>query len=325
MKRLVLISGLLVLFVPEILRVYFIMPFPGSQHQNTIGLAYWISNNIGLIRILGLVLIIFPLINIFKSGKTWLKIILSLTLLFYAVVFFLFNYRFEADKMFYQPKQKLFVHGKMESFRLVGMDHFNAMFEDATTKSWWQQATGKAIAGPLKGTALREIVSKQLTLESWLREYPNSYILQPDTTFKKDYKDLAGYDKGTLKSGLEKRDSVSWKPKSWVIGVVHNHIAKAYDWNELVKNKVINDSIEGLPVLLGLERDTASFHVYDRRVKGTILIFQKGSNDVFTDENTNSTWNMDGVCINGTLKGERLNPVQAYQEFWHSWSTFHPN
>jgi hypothetical protein len=388
MKQLVLISGLLVLFVPEILRVYFIMPFPGSQHQNTIGLAYWISNNIGWIRILGLVLIIFPLINIFKSGKTWLKIILSLILLFYAVIFFLFNYRFEADKMFYQPKQKLFVaaaidttnknklvigivingeakaypiqiigyhhqvmdtigntpvmvtyctvcrtgrafspfvNGKMESFRLVGMDHFNAMFEDASTKSWWQQATGKAIVGPLKGTALREIASKQLTLETWLREYPNSYILQPDTTFKKEYKDLAGYDKGTLKSGLEKRDSASWKPKSWVIGVVHNHIAKAYDWNELVKNKVINDSIEGLPVLLGLERDTASFHVYDRRVKGTILIFQKGSNDVFTDENTNSTWNMDGICIDGTLKGERLNPVQAYQEFWHSWSTFHPN
>ena len=388
MKQLVLISGLLVLFVPEILRVYFIMPFPGSQHQNTIGLAYWISNNIGWIRILGLVLIIFPLINIFKSGKTWLKIILSLILLFYAVIFFLFNYRFEADKMFYQPKQKLFVaaaidttnknklvigivingeakaypiqiigyhhqvmdtigntpvmvtyctvcrtgrafspfvNGKMESFRLVGMDHFNAMFEDASTKSWWQQATGKAIVGPLKGTALREIASKQLTLETWLREYPNSYILQPDTTFKKEYKDLEGYDKGTLKSGLEKRDSASWKPKSWVIGVVHNHVAKAYDWNELVKNKVINDSIEGLPVLLGLERDTASFHVYDRRVKGTILIFQKGSNDVFTDENTNSTWNMDGICIDGTLKGERLNPVQAYQEFWHSWSTFHPN
>jgi hypothetical protein len=388
MKRLVLISGLLVLFVPEILRVYFIMPFPGSQHQNTIGLAYWISNNIGWIRILGLVLIIFPLINIFKSGKTWLKIILSLTLLFYAVVFFLFNYCFEADKMFYQPKQKLFaaaaidttnknklvigvvingeakaypiqiigyhhqvmdtigntpvmvtyctvcrtgrafspfVNGKMEYFRLVGMDHFNAMFEDATTKSWWQQATGKAIAGPLKGTALKEIASKQLTLESWLREYPNSYILQPDSTFKKDYEDLAGYDKGTLKSRLEKRDSASWKPKSWIIGVVHNHIAKAYDWNELVKNKVINDSIEGLPVLLGVERDTASFHVYDRRLKGTILIFQKGSNDVFTDEKTNSTWNMDGVCIDGTLKGERLNPVQAYQEFWHSWIAFQPN
>ena len=29
----------------------------------------------------------------------------------------------------------LMVNGKQETFRLVGMDHFNAMFEDATTKS----------------------------------------------------------------------------------------------------------------------------------------------------------------------------------------------
>jgi len=388
MKRFLLITGLLILFAAEILRVYFIMPFPGSQHENTIGLAYWINNNIWWVRILALVLIISPLISVFKNGKIWKKIVLSLVLIFYGVVFFFFNYRFEADKMFYQPKQKLFVtastdttnknklvigvaingeakaypiqiigyhhqvmdtignspvmvtyctvcrtgrafspfvNGKMETFRLVGMDHFNAMFEDATTKSWWQQATGKAIAGPLKGIALKEIASRQLTLEAWLREYPNSTIMQPDTIFNKDYKDLAGYDKGTLKSGLEKRDSASWKKKSWVIGVKYNNNSKAYDWNELVKNKVINDSIEGLPVLLALEEDTASFHVYDRRVNGAILNFQKGTNDLLIDNDTNSSWNMDGVCIDGTLKGERLTPVQAYQEFWHSWSTFHPN
>lgn len=47
------------------------------------------------------------------------------------------------------------LNGKKEIFRLVGMDHFNAMFEDATTKSWWQQATGMAIAGPLKGKRLK--------------------------------------------------------------------------------------------------------------------------------------------------------------------------
>lgn len=107
--------------------------------------------------------------------------------------------------------------------------------------------------------------------------------------------------------------------------MIHNYTAKAYDWNELVRNKIINDSIEGLPVVLALERDTASFHVYDRRVNGTVLNFQKGSNDMFTDQNTNSTWNMDGVCIDGTLKGKELIPVQAYQEFWHSWKTFHAN
>ena len=45
------------------------------------------------------------------------------------------------------------LNGRHESFRLVGMDHFNAVFEDETTKTWWQQATGEAIAGPLKGSA----------------------------------------------------------------------------------------------------------------------------------------------------------------------------
>ena len=384
-----LVIGLLLLFGAEILRVYFIMPFPGSQHKDTISLAYWLSNNIIWIRILALALVVFPLINIFRNGRNWVKILLSLILTFYAVVFFFFNFRFQADKMFYQPKEKLFVsaatdttdknklvigvaingeakaypiqiigyhhqvrdtigntpvmityctvcrtgrafspfvNGKIESFRLVGMDHFNAMFEDATTKSWWQQATGISIAGPLKGTALKELPSKKLTLEVWLRQYPNSLIMQPDTLFNKDYKDLANYDKGTIKGSLEKRDSLSWKPKSWIVGVIHEHASKAYDWNDLVKKKIIQDSIAGLPILLALEKDTASFHVYDRRVNGSVLHFQPGiNNDLLIDQNTNSTWNMDGLCVDGTLKGQKLVPVQAYNEFWHSWNNFHPN
>lgn len=42
------------------------------------------------------------------------------------------------------------VDGRAEMFRLVGMDHFNAMLEDKTTGSWWRQATGDAVAGPKK-------------------------------------------------------------------------------------------------------------------------------------------------------------------------------
>lgn len=33
------------------------------------------------------------------------------------------------------------VDGRAERFRLVGMDHGNAMFEDEHTGSWWRQAT----------------------------------------------------------------------------------------------------------------------------------------------------------------------------------------
>jgi hypothetical protein len=36
-------------------------------------------------------------------------------------------------------------------------------------------------------------------------------------------------------------------------------------------------------------------------------------------------WDWDGTAVSGTLKGDRLGKIQAYQEYWHSWKHFHPN
>ena len=46
MKKLLFILCLLYLILLEISRVYFIMPFPGSQRNETIDLAYWLHSNI---------------------------------------------------------------------------------------------------------------------------------------------------------------------------------------------------------------------------------------------------------------------------------------
>lgn len=218
-----------------------------------------------------------------------------------------------------------FVNGKAEKFRLVGMDHFNAMFEDATTKSWWRQATGKAVAGPLRGNALKEIASEQMSLGAWMRKYPNTIILQPDPAFAKQYKGLEGFDEGTINSGLEKRDNASWQFKSWVVGVEINGHEKAYDWNELVKQRVINDSFQNIPLLLVLENDNRSFHVWKRHANDRLLEFAfDKATQTLKDTTTNSVWNMNGECFEGILKGNRLSVIQAYQEFWHSWESFHP-
>ena len=363
------------------------MPFPGSQKADTIGFAYWLGRNITWIRIVLLLLIAVPLIQCFTRDKIWKKILLAVVLIVYGIVFYFVNFRFEADKMFYQPKHKNFsvmdkkgadtvlvigvaingeakafpvqiigyhhqvrdtigntaaiityctvcrtgrvfspvVNGKPETFRLVGMDHFNAMFEDATTKSWWQQATGVAIAGPLKGQSLAEISSQQMSLAAWMRLHPNSGVLEPDTSFKKRYKNLEGYNKGTIDGSLEKRDSASWQFKSWVIGVVHEHTAKAYDWNDLVKKETIEDSLPGLPILIALENDSTSFHVWSRQVNGQSIHFEKNkSQNTLIDTGTHSVWDMDGNCTEGILKGNQLKTVQSYQELWHSWKNFHP-
>ena len=218
------------------------------------------------------------------------------------------------------------LNGRDEIFRLVGMDHFNAVFEDQTTKSWWQQASGRAIAGPLKGSMLKEIPSSQLTIDSWIRKYPNSVVMEPDPLYDERYFGLEDYDRGTMQSSLVKRDYRSWQPKSWIVGVRNDSSSTAYDWNELVKKHVIQDTLEGSPILVAMESDTSSFHVYECKVNGFILQFNTNLVDNhLTDQNTGSTWNMDGLCIDGPLKGQQLKSVQAYNEFWHAWERFEPN
>jgi hypothetical protein len=215
------------------------------------------------------------------------------------------------------------VNGKQETFRLVGMDHFNAMFEDATTKSWWRQSNGECIAGPLKGYQLEEIQSEQLVLSAWVRKQPNTQVLQADAQFKEQFEKMDTYDKGKSKGALTKRDTASWKSKSWVIGIQDGVNARTYDWNQLVKQRFIQDSLPNKPIVLFLENDTASFHTYSRIINNMTLTFLKKQDSIW-DVNTGSQWNYDGICIDGKLKGNALNSVSSYQEFLHSWEFFHP-
>lgn len=376
--------GIIILIAIEILRVYYIMPFPGSQRSETLDFAYFLHNNIWYFRAVGFLIILFPLFQYFLFGTKRTKWIVALTLTLYVIVYYLFNFRLAADTMFYQPEHKTFrqaqtdttprqdlvvavtingeskaypieligyhhqvrdsvgnkavmityctvcrtgrvydpvVDGTAEHFRLVGMDHFNAMFEDKGTGSWWQQATGEAVTGPLKGKMLNEIPSEQMSLQAWIIRHPDTWILQPDSTFAEQYERLIKYDEGRSKSDLTRRDSLSWNDKSWVVGVQAGKKARAYDWNDLVALRVLNDTLDGKTIVVAIERDSSSFHVW----QGDTLRFTvDAAQDVLKDIQTQSAWNWKGECIDGPLKGATLPVVRSYQEFWHSWRTFRP-
>lgn len=208
------------------------------------------------------------------------------------------------------------VNGKKEKFRLVGMDHFNAMLEDATTKSWWRQVTGEAIAGKLKGQQLPEVFSTQTSLAEWLQLNPSSLIMQEDPDFIKSYDTTMKYESGASRSKLTGTDSLSWKDKSWVVGVKAGKDRKAYDWNQLKAERVIHDKINNTPVLLILSKDNKSFFVYERPDEQSTFSL---TNDTIIYNNHH--FRIDGKGIDTTYS---LKPLQASQEFWHSWRTFNP-
>jgi hypothetical protein len=208
------------------------------------------------------------------------------------------------------------VNGKKEKFRLVGMDHFNAMLEDATTKSWWRQVTGEAIAGKLKGQQLSEVFSTQTSLAEWLALNPSSLVMQVDSAFIKSYDTTMKYESGASKSKLTGTDSLSWKDKSWVIGVKAGNERKAYDWNQLKKDRLIQDKIGITPVLLVLSKDDKSFFVFERPDESAN--FSMTNDIIFLN---NKQFRIDGKGIDTTFS---LKPLPASQEFWHSWRTFNP-
>ena len=389
MRKFTLFTGVGLLIFLEVARVYFIMPFPGSQEKNMLIISYWLDQNISWLRLILVVMFSYETWRNYSIFNIWWKVVLSVMLLIYCVVFYFFNFRFLAARMFYQPKIVQFsgsadnrvgqdklviglmlngkakaypiqligyhhqvrdkvggedvmvtyctvcrtgrvyrpvVKGKVEDFRLVGMDQFNALFEDASTKSWWRQATGEAVAGPLKGVKLAEIPVQQMTLQAWVSLHPNTMILQPDPNFQKEYDHLAYYDKGLIKSTLEYRDTTSWKKKSWVVGISHDGVSKAYDWNNLFQKKLVTDSLPGLPLLVVMEKDGETFHTWNRKLGNRVLNFQLGtSTNEMIETNSGSMWSFNGTCIAGSMKGAKLELVQSYQEFWHSWKTFHPN
>ena len=368
-------AGIAGLVLFEIASVYFIMPMPGSQRMDSLGLAYFLYHRRWLFRGFFGLMLLGGLVPAFRASKGWSLMAVGLL----AFVVYQFNFELSAEKMFYPPRDlrladaaankvnmdKLVlgveINGKAKAyplqfigyhhqvrdevdgipvlityctvcrsgrayspvvgglpvnFRLVGMDHFNAMLEDNRTCTWWRQATGEAVAGPLKGEVLPEFPTVQTSLREWLALYPESLVMQADSAFSEEYAHLDTYDTGLGRGKLTGTDTLSWKDKSWVVGIVADGKAKAYDWNRLKRERVVNDQVGRQPVVLVLAADNKSFFAFERPEAVEFSL----QND--TLRGAGNAWRLNGQPLS-----ERYDPLRritAYQEFWHSWSTFHP-
>jgi hypothetical protein len=206
------------------------------------------------------------------------------------------------------------VDGRPESFRLVGMDHFNAMLEDRTTGSWWRQANGEAVTGARKGAILAELPRLQVTLREWLALHPGSLVMQGDPAFADEYAKDYAFERGTSRKTLTGTDTTSWGEKSWVVGVAHGGQSKAYDWNRLRRERVVNDEVGGMPIVLVLASDSASFYAF-RRPDSATRFELRGDSLV----SSGSSYAMTGRGASDSLVA-----INASQEFWHSWREFQP-
>lgn len=368
-------AGALLLLVSEVLRVYLIMPMPGSQRYDTLGLAY------GLHRARWLTRAVAAVAMAWGAGAAWRasRALPPLVALVTAGVVYVVNVEMSADRMFVQPTRVVMataaenhvdldrlvvgverdgdaraypiqfigyhhqvrdqlggraivatyctvcrtgrvfepvVAGQIDVLRLVGMDHFNAMFEDASTGTWWRQANGEAVIGPMAGALLPEVPSTQLTLRQWLALHPASVVMQADADFADAYAQMSGYEAGKGGS-LTGRALDAWAEKAWVVGVTNGAESCAYDWGALTEQRVLRDVLGSAPVAIVLAADDAGFVAMRVPSSETPVVIDGDALVV-----GGVRYSFAGVAEDGQSPPLVLLP--ASQEFWHSWRTFHP-
>ncbi len=78
------------------------------------------------------------------------------------------------------------VDGRRLTFRLAGINNQNFIMRDDQTGTWWQQVSGLAIHGPLKGRRLQLVPHDQVTFAIWKDEQPKGQVLKLDETVAKE-------------------------------------------------------------------------------------------------------------------------------------------
>jgi len=215
----------------------------------------------------------------------------------------------------------------------------NLIMWDDLTQSWWQQFTGEAVVGTYTGTQLTEYPALITGFGAFAEQYPDGLVLSRATGFSRSYgtNPYPGYDQSIdpflFASPLDRRLPATEHVLAGFIGSV----GVAYPFSILQAEKLINDEVNGVPLLALWQSGSASAlggtiiddsedigwaALYDRELDGRVLTFTADANGVISDQESGTTWNAFGEAIEGQLAGSRLEQRIAAPHFWFAWAAF---
>lgn len=223
------------------------------------------------------------------------------------------------------------VNGRVLHFHLVGINNQNFIMRDEETGSWWQQVTGEAILGPLKGQKLRPFFHDELTFGLWKQEKPLGRVLRPDEAIERAGKYApANWEEGMTKVPVTTSATLdkALEPRALVIGIAINGASRAYPFDALLKQSPILDELGSVPILILLGDDKKSVRAFERTLDGRKLeLFVKPNVSPFrtVDAETGSEWDFSGKAVSGPAAGKQLKKIAVLNDYWFDWKAYNPN
>ncbi len=156
------------------------------------------------------------------------------------------------------------VAGLRLTFHLAGINNQNFIMRDEETGTYWQQISGAAISGPLKGRQLTLVPSDELTFATWKTEEPQGTVLNDVPKY------VSEYDRKDWDVRMKRARTVidfhehGMKARDLMLGVQAFGASRAFLYDQVIKEKLVKDHVGAEPVLLVVGPDDQSVRAIPR-------------------------------------------------------------
>jgi len=199
----------------------------------------------------------------------------------------------------------------------------NKLMYDQKTHTLWNQFNGQPVAGKLANSGIELEVLPLVTTSwgEWKKQHPNTKVLSEDTGFHRDYTPGTAYGAYFFGDELMFPASLnddSLKQKEKVFGLRISGANKAWPLTQFKNNKIINDRVGIIPVVLIGNAKTQTVRAY--RSEG--MEFQYSENGKLIANN--QEWKITETELIGP-DNVKLSRLPGHVAYWFAWSGYYPD
>jgi hypothetical protein len=228
------------------------------------------------------------------------------------------------------------VDGIRLTFHLAGINNQNFLMRDEETGTYWQQISGLAVAGALKGRQLPFVASDELTFDLWRAEHPQGTVLRDSNKYKSGYSAMDWEIKMQKTPTVLSYREAGLKPRDLMLGIHAFGASRAFPFERVIREKLVQDRVGAEPVLLVVGPDAQSVRAFRQRIPGIAgaapefyrtveekapaqLDAASAFAPLLMDAATGSRWNFQGCAVDGKAKGTCLERVEVIKDYWFDW------
>ncbi|WP_306117036.1 MULTISPECIES: DUF3179 domain-containing protein [unclassified Roseovarius] len=196
----------------------------------------------------------------------------------------------------------------------------NKLMFDRATHSLWNQFTGKPVSGKLvnSGIELQQRPVVITTWQNWRSDNPDTRILSLQTGHRRNYGSGVVYQEYFASNDLmfpTNVDQRQHRQKDYVFGIREFGGAKAWPLKAFRNRRVINDAMQGRPLVLIGDAKSRSVRAYER---GN-LTFKSAKDGLLSSDGRR--WTI-GEEVLRAANGETLPRVAGHIAYWFAWNGY---